>query len=185
MLGDLHLVLHISTRRGGQAAHAKVFQMGRHRHGPRKHGPARQPACPCLARPTPVPVPRLPIRPMGQHGHGTVKRPGPLTARYPVNSQPSDPPLMDCGRWIQGNGAAAYISRPASPARPLTNPKSFNALRLSLRPSSPLWLSQSRPLRRRCRRATAPPKGDSDSPSSPRTPPPPPAAATLELRRCR
>ena len=67
------------------------------------------------ARPAPVPVPGLPIRPMGQHGHGTVKWPGSLTARYLGNSAARSP-LMDYGRWIQGNGAAAYISRPASPA---------------------------------------------------------------------
>ena len=148
--------------------------MGRHRHDPRKHGPARQPACPCLARPAPVPVLGLPIRPMGQHGHGTVKWLGPLTARYPGNSAVRSPPD---GLWPLDPGQRRRrvykpTGVPRSPPTQTLNHFILSALAVSLANALPPLLSGSRPLRRQWRRATAPPKGDGDSPSSPRTPPP-------------
>ena len=143
----------------------KVFPMGRPRPGPRKHGPARQPACPCLARPAPVPVSGLPIRPMGQHGarHGKVAWPanGPL-------SRDLSRPIPPDGLWPLDPGQRRrHVYKPAG-----LHSQTLNHFIISLANALPPLLSGSRPLRRRWRRATAPPKGDGDSPSSPRTPPP-------------
>ena len=117
--------------------------MGRHRHGPRKHGPARQPACPCLAWPAPMPVPGLPIQPMGQHGHGTVKWPGPLTARYLGNSAVQSPPD---GLWLLDPGQRRRrVYKPAGlPRSPPT--QTLNHFILSLANALPPLLSGSRPL---------------------------------------
>ena len=146
----------------------KVFQMGRARWA--GTGTARE----STARPAPVPVPGLPIRPMGQHGHGTVKWPGPLTARYPGNSAVRSPPdglwPLDPGQLCRRVYKPAGL--PRSPPTQTLNHFILSALAVSLANALPPLLSGSRPLRRRWQRATAPPKGDGDSPSSPRTPPP-------------
>lgn len=59
------------------------FQLGRARWvGPSTARETTAPPCSCLARPATVPMPGPPFWPMGQHGHGTTKRPSPLSARH-------------------------------------------------------------------------------------------------------
>jgi hypothetical protein len=80
----------VSACLGSTSLHLKFFKWARPdgltRARP-KHGPARLPPCPCLARPDPVPVPRPYIQPMGQHGHGTEIG---LARLWPANPLPLD-----------------------------------------------------------------------------------------------
>ena len=160
----------------------KVFQMGRARWpgtGTTRESTAQ-------ARPGPaacVPVPST-ARPRARawaansaHGpararHGKVAWPanGPLSRELsrpipPDGLWPLDPGQL-CRRVYKPAGL------PRAPPTQTLNHFILSALAVSLPNALPPLLSGSRPLRRRWRRATAPPKGDGDSPSSPRTLPP-------------
>jgi len=82
---------------------------------------------------------------MGQHGHSTVKWPGPLTARYPGNSAVRSPPD---GLWPLDPGQRRRrVYKPAGlPLSPPTETLTHFILSGSLANALPPLLSGSRPL---------------------------------------